>query len=211
MRKGIVLMLMCMMVAFVQAQYSGYKQLNDITTFKEEFASASQKTNSIKSDFVQEKNLAMLSEKMISKGKFYYKKENLVRMEYATPFQYLMIINKDNVYVKDGKKENQVSTKSNKLFQQINRIMVDCVKGTALNNPDFKVKVFEGAQNFLVELTPSAKNLKEFFKNINIVVDKKNYAAARIEMHEQSGDNTLINFVNKEMNVNIPDALFALK
>ncbi len=50
-------------------------------------------------------------------------------MEYNQPFQYLMIMNRDNVYVKDGQKENKVSSKSNKLFQQINRITVDCVQG----------------------------------------------------------------------------------
>ncbi len=30
-------------------------------------------------------------------------------------------------------------------------------------------------------------------------------------MNEQSGDNTIIRFTNKELNTNIPDALFAIK
>jgi hypothetical protein len=38
------------------------------------FATASQKINSVQSDFVQEKNLSMLSEKIVSKGKFWFKK-----------------------------------------------------------------------------------------------------------------------------------------
>jgi outer membrane lipoprotein-sorting protein len=152
----------------------------------------------------------MLSEKITSKGKFWFKKDNLVRMEYSTPFQYLMIINKNNVYVKDGNKENKIATSSNKLFQQINKITVDCVQGTALSNTDFKFKIFENEKTFLVELSPVAKNLKEYFKNINIIVDKKDYSVSKIDMIELSGDNTVINFVNKELNANIPDALFAI-
>ena len=211
MRKGIFLIAIIGCALGMQAQYTGYKPVASFDDFKTKFAAASQKTTAIKSDFEQEKNLSMLSEKIVSHGKFWFKKENMVRMEYTKPFQYLMVINNNKVYVKDGQKENSVSTTSNKLFKQINNIMVDCVKGTALNNPDFKVRVFEGSANFLVELTPVPKNLKELFKNINIIVDKKEYGANKIELHEQGGDNTIITFTNKELNATIPDALFAVK
>jgi len=209
-RRNFILLLMIITAGSLKAQYAGYKLLTDLTIFKTQFTAATEKTNSIKSDFEQEKNLSMLSEKIISKGKFWFKKDNLVRMEYKQPFQYLMIINKNNVFVKDGQKENTISTKSNKLFQQINRITVDCVQGTMLANPDFKVRVFENTKSFLIELSPSAKGLKDYFKNINVVVDKKEYTVSRIEMQEISGDNTIINFTNKELNVTIPDALFAI-
>ena len=209
-RRIIILLLIVVAASSLKAQYAGYKMLTDLKNFKTQFTAATQKTYSIKSDFEQEKNLSMLSEKITSKGKFWFKKDNLVRMEYNHPFQYLMIINKNNVFVKDGQKENTISTKSNKLFQQINKITVDCVQGTMLNNPDFKVRVFENARSYLIELSPSAKGLKEYFKNINVVVDKKEYTVSRIEMQEISGDNTIINFTNKELNVTISDALFAI-
>ena len=194
-----------------KAQYAGYSPVADLLKFKADFSAAAQKTNSIKSDFVQEKNLAMLSEKIISKGKFWFKKESQVRMEYNQPFQYLMILNKDKVFVKDGKKENKISTKSNKLFQQINKIMIDCMQGTMLNNPDFKTRVFENKNNSLVELVPLTKGMKELFKSINVIVDKKDLAVISIEMQELSGDNTVIRFTNKELNATIPDTLFTIK
>lgn len=212
MRRKIFLILSITAAAFsMQAQYAGYKPLTDLTGFKQQFTTAAQRTTSIRSDFQQEKNLSMLSEKIISRGKFWFKKENLVRMEYNQPFKYLMIINKSNVYVKDGQKENTISTKSNKLFQQINKITVDCVQGTMLTNPDFKVKVFENNKTYLVELSPLSKGLKEYFRTINVVVGKRDYSVEKIEMQEISGDNTIINFTNKELNVIIPDALFAIR
>jgi len=211
MRKIIFILLMISTGFTVVAQYSGYTVVTDIAAFKTQFTAAAQKTVSIKSDFVQEKNLGMLSEKITSKGKFWFKKENLVRMEYNQPFQYLMIMNKDNVYVKDGQKENTVSSKSNKIFQQINKITVDCMQGTFLNNADFKSKVFESKAAYLVELTPTVKGIKEIFKTIVIIIDKKDYSVNSIQMNELSGDDTLIKFSNKELNSNIPDALFAIK
>lgn len=192
------------------AQYPGYSSVADIQKFKTDFSSATQKITSIKADFVQEKNLAMLSEKIISKGQFWFKKDSRVRMEYQQPFTYLIILNKDKVYVKDGQKENKVSTRSNKLFQQINKIMIDCMQGSTLSNPDFKTRVFENKNSALVELTPVTKGLKELFKTINVVVDKKDFSVSSILMQEISGDNTLIRFNNKELNSSIPDALFTI-
>lgn len=201
----VVLILSCY---FASAQHTGYTAVKDITVFKQQFTAASQKINTIKADFEQEKNLSMLSDKIISKGKFWFKKDSKVRMEYTQPFQYLMILSNNNIYIKDGQKENTIAAKSNKLFQQVNNIVVDCVRGTAFSNADFKVNVFENKQAYLVELTPVAKNLAAIFKHINMLVDKKDYSANNIEMNELSGDNTVIHFINKEINTNLSDALF---
>lgn len=210
MRKLFLLSWVFFIAIIVHAQYTGYTPVADIAKFKTDFAAATLKTASIKSDFVQEKNLSMLSEKITSKGKFWYKKESRVRMEYTTPYVYLMILNKDKVYVKDGQKENKISTKSNKLFQQINKIMIDCMQGTALNNPDFKTKVFENKNSSLIELTPVAKGLKDLFKTITVIADKKDFSVTSILMQELSGDNTLIRFTNKDLNAPIADNLFTI-
>jgi outer membrane lipoprotein-sorting protein len=205
----VILALCCILTT--RGQYPGYKSVADPAQFRELFSSTAKATQTIKSDFVQEKELSLLSEKIVSKGKFWFKKNNKVRMEYHQPFQYLMIMNQSNIYIKDGQKENKISTRSNKLFQQINKIMMDCIQGSVLNNPEYKLTVFENNQTYLIELTPSAKALREFFKNINIFVSRKDYSVVKLELHEQSGDKTIISYLNKEMNTNLPDALFTIK
>ena len=210
MRSQVLLIALLMTGFCVQAQYTGYKLLSPASDFETKFAAASQKTTTIKSDFVQEKELSMLSEKIVSKGKFWFKRENAVRMEYTQPFQYLMIINGTKIYIKDSQKENKISAKSNKLFEQINKIMMNCVNGSALSSSDFTTRIFEGDDSYLAELSPVNKNLKTLFKNINLIIAKKDYAVTKIEMYEPSGDNTTINFVNREMNVSLSDALFAI-
>jgi outer membrane lipoprotein-sorting protein len=211
MRKAVIVLLGIVGGISLKAQYTGYSPVTDAAKFKIDFSAATQKTVSIKSDFVQEKNLGMLSEMITSKGKFWFKKESQVRMEYNQPYQYLMILNKDKVFIKDGQKENKISTRTNKLFQQINKIMIDCMQGTALNNPDFKTRIFENKTNSLIELTPITKGLKEMFKSINVIVDRKDFSVTSIEMLELSGDNTLIRFTNKELNAAIPDSLFTIR
>ncbi len=211
MNKIFLILLLVVSSFSLKAQYPGFAPVANLEKFKTDFTTAAQKTLSIKSDFVQEKNMSMLSEKITSKGKFWFKKENKVRMEYIQPYQYLMIMNKDKVFVKDGKKENKMSARSNKLFQQINKIMIDCMQGTAFNNPDFKTKIFENKSASLIQLTPVTKGLKGIFKTINVVVDNKDFSVISINLMEQSGDNTVMRFTNKVLNATIPDELFAIK
>ena len=194
-----------------KAQYPGFAVVKDSTSFRMRFASANKKINSIKCDFIQDKNLSMLTEKITSKGVFMYKKVNRLRMEYTYPYEYLMIINNDKFYVKDDKKETKISSKSNKSFQQINKIMIDCIQGTALENSSLISKIFENKSTYLIEVTPLEHAVKEMFKKIIIYLDKKDYSISMLEMNELSGDNTVIKFNNKELNATVSDALFYIK
>jgi len=192
------------------AQYDGYKPIADLTGFKKIFAVESAKVVSITSDFTQEKTLTALTEKITSSGKFWFKRNNRVRIEYLKPFVYLMIMDGDKMLVRDNEKENKINVKSNKLFQQVNRIMIDCVQGTILDSKDFATKVFEDDKVFLLEMTPISKALREFFQTIVLRVDKHDYSVKSIEMNEPEGDKTIISFKNKRLNEQVADAVFAL-
>ena len=192
----------------VFAQPKGFKIIGDEENFRKKMTDAANNTQTIKSDFTQEKNINVLSEKIISRGLFLFKKQNMVRMEYTHPFKYLMIINKDKVMIKDEQKTNSFSSKSNKLFATINNIILDCVQGTALENKDFTSKIFENETQYLLVLTPQKKDLKEFFENISIYLEKKDCSVHHLDMSEPSGDNTVITFSNKQFNANISDAEF---
>lgn len=205
-----MMMAVCCMALQVAAQ-TGFKPVANLDQFKKEFTAAAQQTQSVKSDFVQEKYLSMLSDKITSKGKFWFKKENRVRMEYASPTFYLMIINGKNVRIKDARSDKNISTGGNKLFEQISRITADCVQGNVLNNKDFTAKVQENAQQYLLQLAPVAKGMKDFFSSIELLVDKKDLGVTKIVMYEASGDRTEMIFTKKERNAPIPDEMFALK
>ncbi|NIG57201.1 outer membrane lipoprotein carrier protein LolA [Chitinophaga sp. Cy-1792] len=210
MRKWI-LWVMCVCFSLqIQAQ-TGFKPVTDMTPLKQQFAKAAQNTQTIQCDFVQEKNLSMLSDKITSKGKFWFKKDNKVRMEYQQPSYYLMVMNGSQIRIKDAQKENKVNGKSNKIFEQVNKITVDCVRGTVLDNTDFSTKASENAQYYKLEMVPANKAMKDYFNKITLLVDKQDYSVSKITMEEPSGDDTTISFLHKQLNANIPDALFSAK
>ncbi|MCD6010488.1 MAG: outer rane lipoprotein carrier protein LolA [Flavipsychrobacter sp.] len=209
--RNVFIIVCCILSLNGFGQYQGYKPLANTEEFKRQFTKAAQGTQSIQCDFTQDKNLSMMDDKIVSTGKFWFKRENKVRMEYQKPTYYLLVINGNDVKTKDGQKENKVSAKSNKVFEQVNKMMIDCVQGTALDNKSFTTRIYEGNQSYLIEMTPVVKNLQGIFKNINLTVDKKDHSVVKIDMIEQSGDNTVISFQHKQVNVNIPDALFSVK
>ena len=131
-------------------------------------------------------------------------------MEYVQPYVYLLILNGGNIFTKDGQKENKISAGSNRVFRQVNRILLDCVSGNMLDNPDFQYRIFENSGSYLIELKPLEKNLQKLYKNINIIIDSEGYSAKSIEMVELSGDKTIIRFQNKELNAKIPDTVFLI-
>ena len=200
-------------VLIISFRLSGqaFTPVKDPSAVQKKLEAVSLSTTAIKSDFVQEKNLSMISEKVISKGFFYFKKDNQVRLEYTKPFKYLMVINNGKMLVKDDEKTTQMDMHKNKVFQEVNSIIINCVKGNVFTGTDFKVTILENPTQVKLEMRPVAKGLKEFFQNIVIYMDKKDYSAVRIEMNELSGDNTIISFTNKEINGKIDDALFAIK
>src|SRR5687767_3937625 len=71
------------------AQYPGYNSISDLSSFKKKFATESAKVLSITSDFKQDKTLTALTETITSSGKFRFKRNNKVRIEYVKPFAYL--------------------------------------------------------------------------------------------------------------------------
>jgi outer membrane lipoprotein-sorting protein len=187
-----------------------FTPVKDDAAIRKKFTQVSKATTSIKSDFVQEKNLSMLSEKVTSKGIFYFKQKNMVRLEYTQPYKYLLILNNGKATIKDEAKTTQMDMHKTKVFQDVNNIIIDCVQGNALNNPNFKVTMYENAKQLELDMKPLAKGMKEFFANIVIFIDKSDYSVIKMQMNELSGDNTIITFTNKQINGNIPDAMFVL-
>ncbi|MBL7889888.1 MAG: outer membrane lipoprotein carrier protein LolA [Bacteroidetes bacterium] len=190
---------------------AGYKPVKDTAAFKQQMQAQSKLVNTIESDFTQEKYLSVMSEKIITKGHFLFKKVNMLRWEYTDPLKYLIAINKDKMFIKDNGKVSKYDINSNKMFKSINEMMVNTVQGNLLNNKDYKAKYYENEKFYLLELSPLQKGAKDFLKVIQLYIDKKDYAVVKVKMIEPSDDYTMIDFSNRKTNQPIGDEKFIVK
>jgi outer membrane lipoprotein-sorting protein len=190
---------------------SKFKMVKDTTLLMSKIDNMSKQTNSIESDFVQVKNLSMLSEKITSKGHFWFQKQNNLRWEYKEPYKYTIVINKNKIIIKDENKVKKYDMNSNKVFKEINDIMISCVNGNILNSNKFKISYFENDSFYKLELNPNDKAMKESLKQINMYFDKNVSSVVKLDMLEPGDDITTLDFSNKKLNETITPEKFLLK
>lgn len=194
-----------------QAQQAGFSAMTNTAALQQALAKNAQVTQSISSDFNQVKNMKMLNDKVSSKGKFYYKQADKVRIEYTSPFSYLLVMNSGMIAVKENGKVSKINTRNSLTMQSVNKIMMDCMRGTVFNNKEFSVKAYGSSAQYLLTLTPLSSGVKGLFKNIDVYINKSDNQVAKLIMTENGGDNTVMTFTNRKLNSNLADALFSVR
>ena len=180
-----------------------------VAVIKARIKEEAQKTLSISSNFIQEKEMSMISEKITSRGKFFFKKEKMLRWEYQQPFTYIIIIKNDQISVIDDNRVNQFNVQSNKVFQEVNRVILGSIRGTLVEDEkNFRASFSENSTCWVVKLKTLSPRLKETLSDIVIYFDRHDFSVNRLEMVEPGGDNTRITFTDKKLNQPVPDEKF---
>jgi outer membrane lipoprotein-sorting protein len=193
------------------AQPKGYKQVANLSAFRQSLAQSTAALQTLQSDFIQTKHLSLLADKITSKGKFYYRREDKVRIEYTSPFQYLLVMNGGQILVRDEQKTSRINARTSKMMQSVNRIMIDCMRGSVFSNPDFKVVAYEGGNGYLLTLAPATESMKKMFRQIDVYLTRTGLAVDRLTMTEQGGDYTDMDFTKSQQNLALSDALFKVR
>jgi outer membrane lipoprotein-sorting protein len=179
--------------------------MTDIEAFKRKLAETVESTTTISCDFRQEKKLVVLSEKILSKGQFYFKKENKIRWEYTEPYNYLIIIANNQLYTRDDKNHKQYDIQSNKLFKEMNKFITGCIQGDILKNDrDYSITYFENSNQYYVKLVPRDEKMRQMLNELQIWFDKSDLTISGLKMVESGEDYTKIDFLNKKLNSEIP-------
>jgi outer membrane lipoprotein-sorting protein len=182
-----------------------------IESLKTRIGEVARTTRTISCDFTQEKVMSMIAEKVTSRGKFCMKKEKMLRWEYLQPFSYLIIIKNDQFYIKDDTKVNRFNVQSNKVFMEINRVILGSIQGTLLTDErNFKAAFTETPSAWIVRLKTLSPALKASLSEIIIYFDRKDYTVTRLDMNEPGGDTTTITFTARKLNQPIADEMFTI-
>jgi outer membrane lipoprotein-sorting protein len=188
-----------------------YTPVKDTVAFNKKVVAMGNITASLESDFTQVKSLKMMKDKVVSKGKLYFKKNDMLRWEYTSPFSYIIVLNKNKISIKNNGKVKRYDIEKNKVFKEINDILLSCVQGTILRSGKFAVSSFENASGYKIELIPKKEAMKNTLSKITLYLDVKVSSVVKMEMSEPSGDFTTISFSSKKINGHIGDDIFQLK
>ncbi len=195
----------------IHAQPKGFSAIVDTKVVEDKLNSNASATNTIVSDFVQEKRLEYLDETIISKGKFWFKKENMLRWEYTVPFKYMIVISNGKFIIKDEEKTSVYDINSNKAFQEINKLIISSVRGTLMSDNRFNINLYQDNTYYLVKLTPKDAAMAKIINNTEVYFDKKDLSVCKVIMIENAKDFTIITFTNKKLNETVADTIFVVQ
>jgi len=188
----------------------GFTEVQDISAVKEMISTNADETNSLSSDFIQEKHLTMMEEVLISRGLFLFRQENDVRWEYHSPINYAIVINNNQFMINNDGKISTFDTESNKLFKEINNMILMAIQGNFVDDPGFQASFFADNSHYLTILKPQDEILKNILETIEIYFDKESMAVAKVMFIEPEEDFTLITFTNRKKNTKLEDDQFKI-
>ena len=206
--RAIIALVFVVLLSSLRTQNDTYVAMKDVTGFKAKLNQKNQTINTLACDFVQEKSLSFMAQKVISKGTMKYKKPDMMKLEYTTPFQYIMSLYKGKVIIKDNGKVSKYDSKSNKVFKYVNDLMINAVQGNVADSKEFTIVFKENSKTYLMEMTPIDVTMKDYVSKVMVTVSKADYGVLKVEMTEKSGDYTLITFINRVYNTPLKDEEF---
>ncbi len=182
----------------------------EISTFKKQVKQTAQQTETIVSDFVQEKQLDFLNDGVVSEGTLTFKAPDAIRWEYTSPDKYEVIFKNNQLLVNDGNGTQNIDLSSNKLFKSFNSLLINSIKGDMFHDENFEIYYFEVEDGFQVHFIPKEKRMKRFIASFQLSFSEKDYQVMQLKLIEPSEDFTLITFKNKQINVPVHDSVFKM-
>src|SRR5690606_25265081 len=166
----------------------------EIIGFKDLVNETSRTTQTIQSDFVQYKHLEFLSNDIITQGKMVFKSPNKVKWEYTEPFQYSIVFLEDKLLINDGGTKSNIDMGNSALFQKLNQLIVNSVKGNLFQDTDFDMEYFKAGGYYKVVFTPKDEKIKSYIASFILNFDKDQAVVQEVKMVEPSADFTRIVF-----------------
>lgn len=174
--------------------------------------SVSSAMKSMQCDFVQTKQIKLLNDKMVSKGKMYYQQTNKLRWEYTSPYAYTFVLNGSKVLINKGNRSDVINVGQSKLFGEIARIMMNSVVGKCLTDTkDFKASITGTATEYVATLYPQQKQMKQMFQKVVLHFGRKQATVSKVELVEKKGDTTVIELKNVKTNAAVNASVFNIK
>ncbi|WP_071147626.1 LolA family protein [Bacteroides ihuae] len=209
--KRLFTQLLLTFVAVSSLQAQQMRKINQMQEFDKRLSQETQTLQSIESDFSQTKYLDVLDEKVKSKGKFYYKKSNKIRMEYTSPINYLIVINGGKLKVVSDGKKNIMNVNSNKMMSEVQNMLTACTVGDLSKmSANYRLEYFEDAKSYLVKIKPISKTIQAYIASIQIYLDKKDMSVYKMILSETATNYTEYEFYNKKFNSLKNEAMFAI-
>ncbi|NOQ52492.1 MAG: outer membrane lipoprotein carrier protein LolA [Desulfuromonadaceae bacterium] len=183
-----------------------YAESAEIAPLLAELKLAAAETETLSSRFVQEKHLAIFAEKLLSQGRFVYRKPDRLRWELLTPVAAGFVLQGEH-----GERWNSLSREQESFSVDNDPIMgmiAQQLLAWARVDLDWLQSRYrmelQSAEPVTLRLYPLDRGEAEFIDYLEILFAADRRHVAEVLMVEQEGDSTLLRFTDVEINTELP-------
>jgi outer membrane lipoprotein-sorting protein len=190
------------------------QQPADMAAFMSELGKRASDFKTLKTDFTQEKKMAMFKEKMVMKGRIYLQKPSKIAWHVDSPIRYSVLITDKLIrqWDSDTDKVQEISLTKNPIFQNVLNQMNVWFSGSYGSMLDTNTVTVLKTDPLVIEFLPKEGNIaKKVIKNITITFRADQKYLQQIRILENSGDITTIRFSNTQMNPPLNSTNFEVK
>jgi outer membrane lipoprotein-sorting protein len=210
-----IFLVLCACIIFAgESRATAPREPDDLTAFLNDLGGKVSDFKTLKTDFVQEKEMAMFKDKLVLRGRIYLEKPNKVAWHVDSPLRYSVLITDKLIrqWDEDTNQVQEISLTKNPIFQNVlNQLTVwfsgDYSKLIEVN----KVRIVK-QDPLVLEFIPLEKNIaRKVIKSITITFREDRKYLQQIRIEELSGDVTTIHFTNTLLNAPLDSRNFEVK
>ena len=185
----------------ILSSFAQMKKMENAANFVKQIEQNVSSVKSFESDFRQTKHIEAFNQDITSSGKFYYRANGKITLNYLTPLPYLIEISGDTIKLESDGKKNVMPLKNNKMLKEMNSIILACITGKFSNiSNDYRMEFYENEQSYLITVIPVNENIKKYITQFDIYFNKKEISVDKLRISETKGDYTEYYFSNKKFN-----------
>ena len=164
------------------------------------------KVLTIQTEFIQDKHLALFKQKLTLKGKIFIQKPGMLSWRVFTPMRYSLVIKGNNIsqWDEDTNQVQSVSLANNPSLQVAIQQMQNWFSGTYKTmQGDYYISLIS-QQPLKLEFIPKEKSVAcNFIRRVSVLFQDDQQYIKEISILEKSGDSTLLEFINAQLNQEI--------
>ncbi len=168
----------------------------------------------LKTDFQQEKEMAMFKDKLVLKGRIYLAKPNKVVWHVDSPLRYSVLITDKLIrqWDEDTNQVQEISLAKNPIFQNVLSQLTVWFSGDYSSLIATNTVRVVGSEPLSIEFVPRENNIaKKIIKSITISFRADRKYLQQIRIQELSGDTTTLSFTNTVINAPLDSRSFEVK
>ncbi|MBI5664968.1 MAG: outer membrane lipoprotein carrier protein LolA [Nitrospirae bacterium] len=190
------------------------KQSADMRDLLIQMEKQSSDFNSLKTDFTQEKDLAVFRNKIIIKGRIYLQKPRTVAWHVDEPLKYSVLITDKLIrqWDEDTNQVQEIPLSKNPMFRVVIDQLTAWFSGRYVQLLDDYTVSSKKTNPLEIEFIPrETGNMKKIIKAITVTFREDRKYLQKVQFDEVSGDSTTITFKNTIFNAPIDSADLEVK